>query len=59
MLRKTQEPARLQRAPATGSILEKDIVIRISVYSAIIMALVIFVGLCFILTNPTYGFFWY
>lgn len=58
MLRKTQEPARLQRAQTT-SILEKDIVIRISVYSAIIIALLIFVGICFILTSPTYGFLWY
>lgn len=59
MLRKTQEPVRLQKAPTASSILQKDIVIRISVYTAIIMALVIFVALCFMLTQPTYGFLWY
>jgi len=54
-----KEPVRLQRATPDYSIFEKDIVIRISVYSAIVIALIIFVGLCFFLTKPTYGFLWY
>ena len=56
---KPQQSRRLERAPATNSIFEKDIVIRISVYTAIIIALFLFVAIMFIFTNPTYGFFWY
>lgn len=59
MYKKTQQPVRLHRAAETTSILEKDIIIRISVYTAILIALAIFVGLCFIMTSPTYGFLWY
>lgn len=59
MFNKKENPVRLERVPTAGSIMEKDIVIRISTCTAIIIGLVIFVGLLFLLTQPTYGFLWY
>ena len=52
-----KEPVRLYRADPRESILDNDIVIRISVTSAIILALLIFVLICFLLVPKTYGFF--
>ena len=52
-----KEPVRLYRADPRESILDNDIVIRISVTSAIILALLVFVLICFLLVPKTYGFF--
>ena len=52
-----KEPVRLYRADPRESILDNDIVIRISVTSAIILALLVFVIICFLLVPKTYGFF--
>jgi len=49
----------LARAPATNSIFEQDIVIRISVWSAIILSFITFILICLLLVPQTYGFFWY
>ena len=51
-----QEPVRLQRADPRESILQNDIVIRISVTTAILLAFLLFVILCFALVPQTYGF---
>lgn len=51
-----KEPVRLHRADPRESVLQNDIVIRISVTSAIIFALAIFVLICFLLVPQTYGF---
>ena len=52
-----KEPVRLYRADPRESVLQNDIVIRISVTSAIILALLVFVIICFLLVPKTYGFF--
>ena len=52
-----KEPVRLYRADPRESVLQNDIVIRISVTSAIILALLVFVLICFLLVPKTYGFF--
>lgn len=51
-----QEPARLYRADPRESILQNDIVIRISVTTAILLAFILFVILCFVLVPQTFGF---
>ena len=52
-----KKPRTLERADPRESILDNDIVIRISVTSAIILALLVFVIICFLLVPKTYGFF--
>ena len=52
-----KEPRTLYRADPRESILDNDIVIRISVTSAIIIALLVFVLICFLIVPKTYGFF--
>ena len=52
-----KQPRTLYRADPRESILDNDIVIRISVTSAIILALLVFVIICFLLVPKTYGFF--
>ena len=52
-----KEPRTLYRADPRESFLDNDIVIRISVTSAIIIALLVFVLICFLLGPKTYGFF--
>ena len=56
MMTKQQKPRTLYRADPRESVLQNDIVIRISVTSAIIFALAIFVLICFLLVPQTYGF---
>ena len=51
-----QEPARLYRADPRESILQNDIVIRISVTTAILLAFILFFIVCFLLVPQTYGF---
>lgn len=57
MMMTKKEPRTLYRADPRESILDNDIVIRISVTSAIILALLVFVIICFLLVPKTYGFF--
>lgn len=57
MMMSKKEPRTLYRADPRESILDNDIVIRISVTSAIILALLVFVIICFLLVPKTYGFF--
>ena len=56
MMTRKQQPRTLYRADPRESVLQNDIVIRISVTSAIIFALAIFVLICFLLVPQTYGF---
>ena len=51
-----KEPARLHRADPRESILQNDIVIRISMTTAIVLGMILFLAICFILKGPTYGF---
>jgi magnesium-transporting ATPase (P-type) len=53
----TKPKRTLERQDPRESILQNDIVIRISVTSAIIIAVLIFILICFIVVPPTYGFF--
>jgi len=57
MMMTKKQPRTLYRADPRESILDNDIVIRISVTSAIILALLVFVIICFLLVPKTYGFF--
>ena len=52
-----KEPVRLHRADPRESVLQNDIVIRISLTSAIILALLVVILICFLLVPKTYGFF--
>ena len=52
-----KQPKTLYRADPRESVLQNDIVIRISVTSAIIFALLVFILICFLLVPKTYGFF--
>lgn len=51
-----KEPVRLYRADPRESFLQNDIVIRISVTTAILIAFLLFFILCFALVHQTYGF---
>ena len=52
------EPKRtLERADPRESMLQSDIIIRISVTTAIILAFILFLLICLWLVPPTYGFF--
>ena len=51
-----KEPARLYRADPRTSILQNDIVIRISVTTAILLAFLLFLIVCFAIVPQTYGF---
>lgn len=55
--KKEQKIRTLQRADPRESILDNDIVIRISITTAIILVAILFIIICFILVPPTYGFF--
>lgn len=59
MFTKPKEPRTLERADPRMNILQNDIIIRISVTSAIILAFLLFIIVCFILVPPTYGFLWW
>lgn len=56
MLGRNNGPVRLERAEPTSSLFEKDLVIRISFTALLILAMMIFVGLCFLIKGPTYGY---
>ena len=53
---KPKEPVRLYRADPRESVLQNDIVIRISITTAILLAFLLFFIVCFALQGPTYGF---
>ena len=56
MMTKKQQPRTLYRADPRESILQNDIVIRISMTTAIVLGMILFLAICFILKGPTYGF---
>lgn len=59
MFTKPNEPRTLERADPRENILQNDIIIRISITTAIILAFILFIIVCFILVPPTYGFLWW
>ena len=56
MMTKKEQPRTLYRADPRESILQNDIVIRISMTTAIVLGMILFLAICFILKGPTYGF---
>ena len=56
MMTKKQQPRTLYRADPRESVLQNDIVIRISMTTAIVLGMIIFLAICFILKGPTYGY---
>lgn len=52
----TKPKRTLERQDPRESILQNDIVIRFSVTTGLIIAMVIFIGVCFLIKGPTYGF---
>lgn len=59
MFTKPKEPRTLERQDPRENILQNDIIIRISITTAIILAFILFIIVCFILVPPTYGFLWW
>jgi fucose permease len=59
MMMTKKQPRTLYRADPRESVLDNDIVIRISVTSAIILALALFLIICFLLVPATHGFYWW
>ena len=56
MMTKREQPRTLYRADPRESVLQNDIVIRISMTTAIVLGMILFLAICFILKGPTYGF---
>lgn len=56
MMTKKQQPRTLYRADPRESVLQNDIVIRISMTTAIVLGMILFLAICFILKGPTYGY---
>jgi len=56
MMTKKQQPRTLYRADPRESVLQNDIVIRISMTTAIVLGMILFLAICFIIKGPTYGF---
>lgn len=57
MMMTNKKPRRsLYRADPRESILQNDIVIRISITTALIVAMLLFLAICFIIKGPTYGY---
>ena len=56
MMTQKKDPVRLYRADPRESVLQNDIVIRISVTTAILLSFILFFIVCFALQGPTYGF---
>ena len=56
MMTKKQQPRTLYRADPRESILQNDIVIRISMTTAIVLGMILFLAICFLIKGPTYGF---
>ncbi|WP_407462836.1 hypothetical protein [Methanobrevibacter sp.] len=57
MFTKPNSSRTLERADPRQSILQNDLVIRISITTLIILAIILFLIVCFILIPPTYGYF--
>ena len=56
MMTKKQQPRTLYRADPRESVFQNDIVIRISMTTAIVLGMILFLAICFILKGPTYGY---
>jgi len=56
MMTKKEQPRTLYRADPRESVLQNDIVIRISMTTAIVLGMILFLTICFIIKGPTYGF---
>ena len=56
MMTKKQQPRTLYLADPRESVLQNDIVIRISMTTAIVLGMLLFLAICFILKGPTYGY---
>jgi hypothetical protein len=56
MMTRKQQPRTLYRADPRESVLQNDIVIRISMTTAIVLGMILFLAICFIIKGPTYGF---
>ena len=56
MMTKKEKPRTLYRADPRESVLQNDIVIRISMTTAIAIGMLLFLAICFIVKGPTYGF---
>ena len=54
-----QQPRTLYRADPRDSFLQNDIVIRISVTHAILIAFILFLIACSLIVPATNGFFWW
>jgi len=54
MMTRKQQPRTLYRADPRESVLQNDIVIRISMTTAIVLGMILFLAICFILKGP-YG----
>ena len=55
MMTRKQQPRTLYRADPRESVLQNDIVIRISMTTAIVLGMILFLAICFLLKGPTYG----
>ena len=53
MMTRKQQPRTLYRADPRESVLQNDIVIRISMTTAIVLGMILFLAICFILKGPT------
>ena len=51
-----KKPRTLERADPRESILQNDIVIRISMTTAIAIGMFLFLAICFIIKGPTFGY---
>lgn len=56
MMTKKQQPRTLYRADPRESVLQNDIVIRISMTTAIVLGMILFLAICFIIKGPTFGY---
>jgi len=56
MMTKREQPRTLYRADPRESVLQNDIVIRISITTAIVLGMILFLAICFLIKGPTYGF---
>ena len=50
-----KQPRTLYRADPRESVLQNDIVIRISMTTAIVLGMILFLAICFLIKGPTYG----
>lgn len=56
--RKNNKPVRLEKVEEEDvlDLLNQDIIFKIKVYALIIIAMIIFLGICFMVQHQTYGF---